>query len=72
MGTLVFGFDSMDEVANIVASALSEDSSRRQNSMVGAGVGMGRGRRDMSTRVRDAVLALATCHNVRQLPLPLS
>ncbi|WWD06056.1 hypothetical protein V865_004141 [Kwoniella europaea PYCC6329] len=64
MGTLVFGWDSMDEVAHLVAQALNEQDGaieRRKSSMTTA---PGRGRRDMSSRVRDAVLALATCHNV--------
>lgn len=65
MGTVVFGFDSMDEVASILVNAFSEEGSgKRQNSIVG---GMQRNRRDMTGRVRDAVLALATCHNVSQL-----
>ncbi|OCF33097.1 phospholipid-translocating ATPase [Kwoniella heveanensis BCC8398] len=63
MGTLVFGWDSMDEVAHLLASALQEQdgNSERKNSVTAA---PGRGRRDMSSRVRDAVMALATCHNV--------
>lgn len=63
MGTVVFGFDSMDEVANSLVAAFqeSEQSGKRQNSLIG---GTQRTRRDISGRVRDAVLALATCHNV--------
>jgi phospholipid-translocating ATPase len=65
MGTLVFGFDSMDEVATIVASTLVEETTgRRQNSLMAGGAFPARNRRDMNGRVRDAVLALATCHNV--------
>ncbi|KAK8844583.1 hypothetical protein IAR55_006430 [Kwoniella newhampshirensis] len=62
MGTLVFGWDSMDEVAHLLVTALEEQDShgRRQNSMPSNF----RARRDMSSRVRDAVVALATCHNV--------
>lgn len=67
MGTMVFGFEAMDEVASILTSTFSDggEQGKRQNSMLGAGAG--RGRRDISGRVRDAVLALATCHNVRPL-----
>nr|XP_031859862.1 uncharacterized protein CI109_004710 [Kwoniella shandongensis]KAA5526934.1 hypothetical protein CI109_004710 [Kwoniella shandongensis] len=63
MGTLVFGWDSMDEVAHLLVTALGEQESngRRQNSLPTSNL---RGRRDMSSRVRDAVIALATCHNV--------
>ncbi|ODN83796.1 phospholipid-translocating ATPase [Cryptococcus wingfieldii CBS 7118] len=63
MGTLVFGFDSMDEVAHLLIAGLDEASGShgRQGSLPSAGI---RGRRDMTGRVRDAVMALATCHNV--------
>jgi hypothetical protein len=40
---------------------------RRKSSIA---VGPGRGRRDVSTRVTDAVIALATCHNVRGSQCP--
>nr|XP_019014199.1 phospholipid-translocating ATPase [Kwoniella pini CBS 10737]OCF52980.1 phospholipid-translocating ATPase [Kwoniella pini CBS 10737] len=60
MGTLVFGWDSMDEVAHLLAQALNEqDGASDSMSAI-----PGRSRRDMSSRVRDAVMALATCHNV--------
>jgi phospholipid-translocating ATPase len=87
MGTLVFGWDSMDEVAHLLNQTLGEGVSpsskhrlqlpiwfrrcspapdaRRKGLML---TGVSRGRRDMSSRVRDAVFALATCHNVRTLP----
>jgi phospholipid-translocating ATPase len=78
MGTIVFGWDSMDEVTHMLQLALADGEQtggkliiseylqltsdhRRKSSMA---VGPGRGRRDMSTRVTDAVIALATCHNV--------
>lgn len=66
MGTIVFGYDAMDEVAHMLAISFGESEAvaRRQSSMAG---GLGRTRRDMSSRVRDAVIALATCHNVSQL-----
>ncbi|WVN86015.1 uncharacterized protein L203_101173 [Cryptococcus depauperatus CBS 7841] len=61
MGTLVFGWDSMDEVANILSTAFEESYHGQQGSLPGGAV---RGRRDMTGRVRDAVMALAICHNV--------
>ena len=82
MGTVVFGFDSMDEVSHLLALAFGDNddgcelgswragrrdgeglmkASRRKNSQL---AGPTRGRRDMSTRLHEAVMALATCHNV--------
>lgn len=61
MGTVVFGFDAMDEVATLLASTFEQTDGRRKSSMP---TGLARTRRDMSGRIRDAVAALATCHNV--------
>ncbi|KAG0706236.1 hypothetical protein DFH29DRAFT_189735 [Suillus ampliporus] len=65
MGTMSYGFDSMDEVAHQLASAFgAEQAHARSNSIAtGAQLAM-RGRRDMSSRLRDVVLSLALCHNV--------
>ena len=62
MGTMSYGFDSMDEVAHQLAMAFGAEGGS-------AGIATGaqlatRGRRDMSSRVRDVVLSLALCHNV--------
>lgn len=62
MGTVVFGFDAMDEVASLLASTFQEGETGRKSSTT---TGLVRTRRDMSGRIRDAVVALATCHNVR-------
>ncbi|BEJ16980.1 hypothetical protein CspHIS471_0603810 [Cutaneotrichosporon sp. HIS471] len=62
MGTVVFTWESMDEVAHLLSPALGDQPQKRQGS-VGSGV-LPRSRRDISTRVKDAVMALATCHNV--------
>ncbi|KZV75842.1 phospholipid-translocating P-type ATPase [Peniophora sp. CONT] len=78
MGTMAFGSDAMDEVAQRLDAAFqsqSQSHNRHQSQSVtsptkqaefGLGMGMaGAGRRrDMSARVRDVVLALALCHNV--------
>ncbi|KAI1787404.1 aminophospholipid-transporting P-type ATPase [Ganoderma leucocontextum] len=66
MGTVSYGYDSMDEVAHQLAVAFgsNELGHGRQNSLQ-TGVQLAtRGRRDMSSRVHDVVLSLALCHNV--------
>ncbi|KIM81989.1 hypothetical protein PILCRDRAFT_97552 [Piloderma croceum F 1598] len=67
MGTMSYGFDSMDEVAHQLAVAFgetAEQSHLRHGSTVTGAQLATRGRRDMSARVRDVVLSLALCHNV--------
>ncbi|ORX34913.1 protein transporter [Kockovaella imperatae] len=69
LGTVVFGWDSMDEVANLLKQSFSDETlqappGNTRRTSVNLGQGQARGRRDMSGRVLDAVLALATCHNV--------
>ncbi|TFY61338.1 hypothetical protein EVG20_g7094 [Dentipellis fragilis] len=67
MGTMSFGSDSMDEVALQLATAFGssgEQNHKRQASMATGAQLATRGRRDMSSRVRDVVLSLALCHNV--------
>ncbi|KAF8310761.1 aminophospholipid-transporting P-type ATPase [Clavulina sp. PMI_390] len=63
MGTVSFGADSMDEIAQALAAAFGAGfkSPPLQTGMTLAGRG---GRRDISSRVRDTVLGLALCHNV--------
>ncbi|PPR03047.1 hypothetical protein CVT24_012435 [Panaeolus cyanescens] len=67
MGTMSYGFDSMDEVAHQLAVAFGashEHGHHRQGSLMTGAQLATRGRRDMSSRVRDVVLSLALCHNV--------
>jgi len=76
MGTMSYGFDSMDEVAHQLSMTFGTDSKFMTQPSIGidvlpvsnktpTGIQMAtRGRRDMSSRVRDAVLCLALCHNV--------
>ncbi|EMD34906.1 aminophospholipid-transporting P-type ATPase [Gelatoporia subvermispora B] len=60
MGTVSYGFDSMDEVAHQLAMAFAH-----LGGSTATGVQLAtRGRRDMSSRVHDVVLSLALCHNV--------
>lgn len=68
MGTVSYGFDSMDEVAHQLVMAFGssdDDSHKKQNSLATGAQLASRGRRDMSSRVHDVVLSLALCHNVR-------
>ncbi|TFK29197.1 protein transporter [Coprinopsis marcescibilis] len=60
MGTMSYGADSMDEVAHQLAVAFGAESGSLPT---GAQLAT-RGKRDMSSRVRDVVLSLALCHNV--------
>lgn len=89
MGTMSYGWDSMDEVAAQLGNAIdgsvgiqltenrtvpiSPTSGKSSSAAAGPSSAnfvtsgamlAGRGRRDMSSRVRDVVLALALCHNV--------
>lgn len=67
MGTMSFGSDSMDEIAHQLALAFGtsgEAAHQRQGSLVTGAQLAVRGRRDMSSRVKDVVLSLALCHNV--------
>ncbi|TNY20194.1 putative NEO1-P-type ATPase [Rhodotorula diobovata] len=65
LGTMSFGVDSMDEVAHQLATALGEEKTVAPSSLTtGVALAATRGRRDMSSRVKDVVLALGLCHNV--------
>ncbi|KAK7024311.1 putative aminophospholipid-translocase [Paramarasmius palmivorus] len=68
MGTMSYGYDSMDEIKRQlgIAFGLGSNSHHKNQSvsMPGGAAPGGRGRRDMSSRVRDVVLSLALCHNV--------
>ena len=61
MGTMSYGVDSMDEIKTHIISALEQ----RQPGLEFIGFRAKRGR-DMSSRVRDIVLALGLCHNVHE------
>lgn len=67
MGTMSYGSDSMDEIAHQLAlafGATGEQGHLRQGSLATGAQLAVRGRRDMSSRVKDVVLSLALCHNV--------
>lgn len=70
MGTMSFGSDSMDEISHQLAVAFEvsgEAAHHRQGSLATGAQLAVRGRRDMSSRVKDVVLSLALCHNVSQV-----
>lgn len=73
MGTISYGADAMDEVAHQLVVAFGAEHSsgglKRQGSLATGAQLASRGRRDMSSRVRDVVLALALCHNVSKIVL---
>jgi len=83
IGTVSYGFESMDEVSHqlhvafgsgdggkvfLVFPALATKwifiAHKKQMSLVTGAQLATRGRRDMSSRVKDVVLSLALCHNV--------
>ncbi|KAF9529869.1 aminophospholipid-transporting P-type ATPase [Crepidotus variabilis] len=77
LGTMSYGVETMDEVGRMVLASFGptemvgtgsghghqRNASNAGQQTVGGQMAM-RGRRDMSSRVRDAVLSLALCHNV--------
>ncbi|KAL2144278.1 hypothetical protein VTI28DRAFT_9266 [Corynascus sepedonium] len=72
VGTVSYANDSMDEVSAYVRQGLHAPSSANSRALVtpstsltsAANVGATRTRREIGSRVRDVVLALALCHNV--------
>ncbi|KAI3604960.1 protein transporter [Moniliophthora roreri] len=64
MGTMSYGYDSMDEVKRQLEVAFGLGSNGHHKSQSVSMPHGARGRRDMSSRVRDVVLSLALCHNV--------
>ncbi|KAF8548430.1 phospholipid-translocating P-type ATPase [Imleria badia] len=68
MGTISYGYDSMDEVAHQLAMAFGAEQGARSGSIATGAQLATRGRRDMSSRLRDVVLSLALCHNVTPVP----
>lgn len=68
LGTMSYAVDSMDEVAHQLATAFGVPPALGHDRTASLPTGITlatRGRRDMSSRVKDVVLALGLCHNVR-------
>ncbi|CAG8744773.1 13987_t:CDS:2, partial [Gigaspora rosea] len=57
MGTMAFNYESWDDVRTHLATAFGKAKAGPSTSITG------KGRRDMSLRVKDIILALALCHN---------
>lgn len=67
VGTVSYANEAMDEVASYVQQGFSVSASRNNSEFTQPALGQTpatRTRRDISSRVRDLVLALALCHNV--------
>ncbi|KNE99199.1 hypothetical protein PSTG_07507 [Puccinia striiformis f. sp. tritici PST-78] len=77
MGTMAYGLDSMDEVALQLATAFGDNPpeppggnsnllghNNPSTSLPTGTLLATRGRRDMSSRVKDVILGLGLCHNV--------
>ncbi|KAI7854229.1 hypothetical protein BDC45DRAFT_463467 [Circinella umbellata] len=64
MGTMSYSLDTMDEIMSHLATAFAENESALIQTGPGV-VGMsGKGRRNIASRVKEIVQALALCHNV--------
>ncbi|KAG0293328.1 putative aminophospholipid-translocase [Linnemannia gamsii] len=68
MGTMSYSVDTMDEISTHLDTAYSQQSSgynrTRGITTAPSHIGGNKARRDISSRVRDIVQALAVCHNV--------
>ncbi|KAL4927493.1 aminophospholipid-translocating P4-type ATPase NEO1 [Aspergillus undulatus] len=67
VGTVSYANDAMEEVASYVRQSFAGNSLTTASAAFGAQAGLGaapRTRREIGSRVRDIVLALALCHNV--------
>lgn len=68
VGTVSYANDAMDEVTSYIHQGFSGDALITPSSVFGTQTGTGaaapRTRREIGSRVRDIILALALCHNV--------
>ncbi|CEL01711.1 Putative P-type ATPase [Aspergillus calidoustus] len=67
VGTVSYANDAMEEVASFVRQSFAGNSLTTASAAFGTQAGLGaapRTRREIGSRVRDIVLALALCHNV--------
>lgn len=67
VGTVSYANEAMDEVASYVRQAFGGNTLTTPSAVFGTQAGLGtapRTRREIGSRVRDIILALALCHNV--------
>lgn len=67
VGTVSYANEAMDEVSSYIRQSFAGDSLITPSTVFGAQAGLGtapRTRREIGSRVRDTILALALCHNV--------
>ncbi|GES79650.1 aminophospholipid-transporting P-type ATPase [Rhizophagus clarus] len=67
MGTMAYNIDTMDEISNQLDAAFGKqgkDIHPQRASRTTSTIMVGKSRRDMSSRIKDIVFALALCHNV--------
>ncbi|KAF9891320.1 putative aminophospholipid-translocase [Aspergillus nanangensis] len=67
VGTVSYANDAMDEVASYIRQSFAGNTLTTPSAVFGTQAGLGaapRTRREIGSRVRDIVLALALCHNV--------
>ncbi|EAW08728.1 aminophospholipid-translocating P4-type ATPase NEO1 [Aspergillus clavatus NRRL 1] len=67
VGTVSYANDAMEEVASFVRQGFAGNTLTTPSAVFGAQAGFGaapRTRREIGSRVRDIILALALCHNV--------
>ncbi|CAH1759543.1 11166_t:CDS:10 [Entrophospora sp. SA101] len=72
MGTMSYSSDTMDEISSQLEIAFGQPGIYKENFFYTTRAStslqtpslVGKGRRDMTSRIRDIILALALCHNV--------
>ncbi|RIA93847.1 hypothetical protein C1645_761428 [Glomus cerebriforme] len=71
MGTMAYNVDTMDEIANQLDAAFGKQQGKdthmqrtSRTAIPAPTIMVGKSRRDMSSRIKDIVFALALCHNV--------
>jgi phospholipid-translocating ATPase len=64
LGSVSFSKDTLDEIQSHLEASYSEDTSKRARATSSANSGTQKIRRTITSKVKDAIKALALCHNV--------